>query len=153
MKKIIYLMASALLFAGLTSCNKQEPDYGVRFQSVLINVPQKSWTYSNIDNNNYFCATVDMPEITEYAFDNGLVKLYRTYNFDSSNPTQIEMPYIHPMERFFPEENYWEFYNEELDYEFGIGTLTIFFTMSNFDYEVDESLIPENMQFRCVIGY
>lgn len=146
-------MASALIFLGLTSCNKQEIIKGVEFESILINVPQKSWNYTNDDSNNYFYATVDMPEITEYAFDNGLIKVYRTYNFDTNNPTQIELPYVRPMERYFPDDDFWEFYTEQIDYEYGIGTMTLFFTMSNFDYELDESLIPENMQFRCVIGY
>ena len=153
MKKALILAAAALLC--LCSCHKQEVTYneGIQLENILINVPQNAWNYTNDDNNNYFFASVDMPEITENVFDNALIKVYRTYNFDSSNPTQIELPYVRSFERYWPDEDAWEFYTESVDYEYGIGTMSFFFTMSNFDYELDESLIPEQMQFRCVIAY
>lgn len=125
-------------------------------KTVIVNVPQASWEYSNLDNNNYFSATVDVPEITEDVFDFGLVKMYRVYDFDKTSATQMEMPYIRLNEWCMGDvdaDGYddWAFYTETVDYEFGIGTLTIFYTASDFDYEIDESFIPETMQFRCVV--
>ena len=120
--------------------------------SVLITVNSSDWVYTNYDNNNYFYATVDMPEITQDVFKTGLVKMYRAYDFSSGNGVQIEMPFTRHLERCIDEnEGIWEFYTETLDYEFSVGQLTIYYTLSNFDYEIDLDLVPEKMQFRCVV--
>lgn len=122
-------------------------------KTILVNVPENSWKYSFADNNNYFYATVDMPEITEDIFDKGLVKMYRVYNYDKTNASQIEMPYVRPQE-WTPDEGLsWCFYTEVVDYEYFIGSMTIAYTASDFDYELDKSFVPEAMQFRCVIMY
>lgn len=125
-------------------------------RTVIVNVPQNSWEYSYLDNSNYFSATVDIPEITEDAFEFGLVKMYRLYDYDKSYAMQIEMPYIRAKE-WSPGDvdgdGYDDWYNyfEEVDYEIGIGGITIYYTASDFDYEIDETFIPEAMQFRCVV--
>lgn len=120
--------------------------------TYLINVPRESWQYSQIDDNNYFFATVKMPEITEPVFDNGLFKMYRVFDYDSADATQIEMPYVRHNEEFV-EDNQKVFYTETVDYEIGIGNITIYYTESDFNYEIDETFIPEQMQFRCVVMY
>lgn len=120
--------------------------------SVLINVKQSDWMYSDQPNNNYFYATVTMPEITEKAFKMGMIKMYRSYDFGTTNATQIEMPYVRLNERNVG-GNEWVFYTETVDYQFNVGSLTIYYTASDFDYEIDETFVPEAMQFRCVIMY
>lgn len=150
-------IAALICAFSMTSC-KGEPGapgldgVGV-IKTVLINVPQSKWAYSGQDNNNYFYATVDMPEITSAVFDKGLVKMYRTYNFDKTNASQLEMPYVRPVEGYNESADEWYFYTETVDYEFGIGTMTICYTVSDFDYEIDEEFVPEAMQFRCVVMY
>ena len=72
--------------------------------------------------------------------------MYRVY----SNGNQEEMPYVRPKE-YEREEGVWFFYTETVTYEFEEGWVTIYYTASDFEYESDATIIPEAMQFRCVI--
>ena len=118
--------------------------------SFTMNISQDGWMYSNLENNNFFWASFDMPEITEDVFDNGLIKIYRTYDFTSANPVQIELPNVRQAEYQISGDD-WGFYTEVIDYEISIGSVTIFYTASDFDYELNEEFIPDDMEFRCVI--
>lgn len=155
MKTKVLITISAIAALAFCSCQKAEPVYieecNCQKNVVLINVEQKDWIYSDLNNNNYFYTNVDMPEITAEAFKYGMIKMYRAYDFNSDGAVQIEMPYTRYLERYWTAEDAWEFYSETLDYEFYVGGVTIYYTMSNFDYEVDLDLIPQKMQFRCVI--
>lgn len=148
--------------AAFSSCRKEEPYYppepeyyGPEIKSVLITVKANQWAYSEIDNNNYFYATVDMPEITQDVFKTGFVKMYRVWDWGSSNAVQMEMPYSRHIEEYWEDpdldEDGWYFYTESLDYEFAVGKMTICYTLSDFFYEIDESYAPDQMQFRCVV--
>lgn len=164
MKKALYsalLILSALI---LSSCRGLPGRDGIDgrdgkdglgiVKTILVDVPQNSWKYSFHDNNNYFYATVDMPEITEEIFDKGLVKMYRVFKFDKTDASQIEMPYV-KLQEWTPDEGlHWYSFTEVVSYEYFIGNMTIFYTASDFDYELEGSdFIPEAMQFRCVIMY
>lgn len=164
MKSRFLIIALGLFAFACTSCTKtiyeettiEKTVYEELHPTVvLMDVPQKSWNYSAQDNNNYFYATIQMPEITEDVFDKGLIKVYRTFDFDKKDATQIEMPYIRHKEFFAgkDEEGYdiWGFYTETVDYEIQIGKITICYTTSDFDYEIDETFVPEVMSFRAVI--
>jgi len=126
----------------------QEDSIGVK--TVLIDVPMNKWSYSNLDSNNYFFCSIDMPELTADVCRNGLVKMYRVY--DDTSDMQIELPYIRHNE-YQRQGNDWGFYTETVDYEFGRGYMRIVYTANDFDYELDETFIPEAMTFRCVIMY
>lgn len=153
--KFICLLAFA---AALCSCTKEYPTYVTEeyntyysLNTVVINVKASDWEYSNIDNNNYFCVTVDMPEITKSVCQTGLVKMYRVYDdFDRTGGVQAEMPFSRHIEEP-TESGDWVFYTESLDYEFEQGKITIFYTQSDFYYELDATEHPIAMQFRCVI--
>ncbi len=124
--------------------------------AILINVTQASWNYTNVNDNNYFYATVDVPEITEKLFDNGVVKMYRTFDFDKASASQMEMPYTRQWEYKTGQKDsqgrdIYGFYTEQVDYEYTIGGITIYYTVSDFDYEIDQKFVPEAMQFRCVV--
>lgn len=149
MKKILF--TAAVLLAALTSCTKENIYYQNDIQTFLIPVASNQWAYTNVNDNNCFIATVDMPEITESVMKTGMIKMYRVYDFGTSKETQVEMPYLLPLERYWEEDNFWEFYTEVVTYEISRGKITIFFTMTNFDYEIDETMSPDAMQFRCVI--
>ena len=166
MRKFLFPVASLLLI--LASCSKQAPvvqqdTKGIvsGFDIVLADVPMESWTYSDLDNNNYFVATVSMPEITEDVFDNGIVSVYRTYDYDSSNPVQIALPYVRVNEEYVEYtdgqtgeiEGEWVFYTETIDYEYSIGELSLYFRASDFLYELDTDYVPCDMQFRIVLIY
>lgn len=169
MKKAIYsavLILSALILSscrGLPGLDGRDGRDGIDgldgrdglgvIDVVVVNVPEDSWKYSHTETgaNNYYYATVDMPEITEEIFDKGLVKVYRVYNFDKKNASQVELPYVRPVE--YEEDGQWYSYVETVDCEFFIGEMTIAYTASDFAYEYNTDIVPEAMQFRCVIMY
>lgn len=123
---------------------------GLGVESVVyIPVEEKNWVYSGLTDNNYFQATVPVPELTEEIFDGGVVKMYRAFDYDTQYATQIEMPYVRLREEY-PEGGGEPFrYTELLDYDFGIGTVNIYFTVSDFFYGIK----PGAMLFRCVLLY
>lgn len=148
---------------------------GTQFTIVDITVPEGQWQYSNIPEtdedpgNNYFFAEIDMKDvITADIAKGGLIKMYRLYGWseDQKGNTvytdftqQVELPYVRPSEYWYDgtdqEGKPTKFvgnYTETVDYQFGVGTLTIFYTASDFDYEVSY-YTPVEMRFRCVIMY
>lgn len=163
MKTIRIIILSIISALAFSSCIKiyhpVENGSGTSFKIVDINVQQDKWAYSNIDNNNYFYATVSMPEITSNVFKGGVVKMYRIFDNGTSNAAQFEMPYENYVEGSYEEEvdgttqTVWYNFCEKVDYKFNVGNITIFYQASDFDYEIDESFIPEGMDFRCVILY
>lgn len=151
MKRILSL--SAILFFALTmltSCRQASGLDAIR--TIMIDVPKSSWNYTNKADNNYFYATVKVPELSERAFDQGMVKVYRVYHWDRTDASQVPLPYTH-MAEAQTESGDWVFYSEMVDYEFTIGGITIFFTASDFDYELDSKFVPDAMKFRCVVMY
>ena len=142
-----------LTFAdGTTISIPRNPESrGGQMEIVKLTIDSKDWAYSFADNNNFFYVSFDMPEITEDVFDNGLIKMYRTYNYDSYDATQMEMPYVRLNEWYDSYDDAWYNYTETVDYEYGIGKITVFYTASDFNYEIDETFVPEAMTFRCVI--
>lgn len=146
----IVLLASVGIFS---SCFEEQP---IGMQTILINVTEASWNKTKADNNNYFYATVDVPELTEDIFDAGLVKMYRTFDFDRKNASQMELPYTWQYEyntgvKDKEGKDIWEFYSEHISYEFNIGSVSIYYTVSDFNYELDSKWSPEAMQFRLVL--
>ncbi len=154
MRKSLFLLSIIAVSVFMTSCQGRDGRDGrdVSYQIVQITVPQRSWNYSWQGIDNYFYASIDMPEITEAVFDGGIIKMYRTFDYETMDAYQIEMPYIRPHEYEYT-ENQWGFYTETVDYDFGIGNMYIYYRVSDFDYELDESFVPEAMTFRCVIAY
>lgn len=158
MKKHFSFFAALLLLS--VSCEKVGPmgpmgpqgpqGEAASFDIVIVNVPENSWKYSGLVDNNFFCATVDVPELTEEAFDYGIISMYRTYNYDKSDASQIALPYVRLNEELVGKD--YVFYTETIDYEYGIGWVKIYYTVSDFIYEIDPSFNPQAMQFRLVIA-
>ena len=80
----------------LSSCTKEYYTEGdsLSIKTIIGNVAQGAWGYSNTENNNYFYATISAPEITKDVLHNGVVKVYRVYNFNQSNETHTELPFL-----------------------------------------------------------
>ena len=157
MKRIIYGMVMVLAVV-LTSC-KGEPgrdgrDGLVNYYNIPIQINQNEWSYSGFDNNNYFFATISMPEITSEIYQHANVMVYREYDQGTKNAVQTPLPYTRHKEYLADEAtNTWGFYTETVDYEFTVGKMTIFYTASDFDYEMDQAFVPEQMNFRVFIMY
>ena len=123
---------------------------------ILINVPAQNWVYTDADDNNFFYATVELPELTEDIFDFGLIKMYRTFDYDTSYPVQAELPYTRHFE-YDKGNGTMGYYTETVDYEIEydvkneLGLISIYYTVSDFEYDPDDLAIPGDMQFRCVL--
>ena len=125
----------------------------VNFKIVDLSVNASQWQYSGLSNNNYFMASFDMPEITKDIYDNGLVQVYREYDTGTNNAVQLLLPSTRHIEYSYEDSGntLWGFYSETTDYEYGVGKLNVFFTVSDFDYEINTTFVPEDMHFRVVI--
>ena len=156
MKKTLML---ALLALTLFSCGydpAKEP-FALQYthrRIVDLQVDKNEWQYSNLNDNNYFFAKFDMPEIDVNVYNNGLLQVYREHEHGSKNANQTLLPYIRHKEYSTQDGNgdtVWGFYTESVDYEYGVGFLNIFYTASDFDYELDQTFVPEQMNFRVVL--
>ena len=157
MKRLIYGLF-VVLAVVLTSCEGKPGRDGrdglVNYYKIPVQINQNEWSYTNFDNNNYFYATINMPEITNDIYQHGNMMVYREYDTGTSSATQTPLPYVRHKEYLADEAtNTWGFYTETVDYEFTVGKLTIFYTASDFDYEADQQFAPEQMNFRVFIMY
>ena len=74
MKKILFLI---LIVATTASCITAPIEQeGATIKTVRVKVNSTEWRQTDMVDNNYFYAAVDMPEITEEVFDYGEVKAY-----------------------------------------------------------------------------
>ncbi len=97
-------------------------------------------------------ATFNVPELTADIYDNGIIKVYREWGTGTKDATQAELPFTRYQEYLADElNNTWGFYSEHVDYDFLVGALNIYYTASDFDYELNESFMPEGMHFRVIM--
>lgn len=161
MQKIFtFVMFTAMLLASCTGPvgpagrdGKDGKDGSVNFNIIDLEVRSNQWQYAGLDNNNYFFAEFEMPEITKHIYDNGVVQVYREYGTGRLDAVQLLLPNTRHKEYSYEQDGntYWGFYSETTDYEYGVGLLNVFFTVSDFDYEIDTAFAPEDMHFRVVL--
>lgn len=154
-KTITYFVLLALAMA-LSSCNSYYDDYdddntdNLTIKTIIGNVGVNSWAYSNENNNNYFIATIPTPEITKDVLRNGIVKIYRVFNFGMEKETHTELPYLFQQE-VINEDGEVSFFTTEIMAEIKAGQVAIIYTESDFYYERDDNFVPEDMVFRIVV--
>lgn len=163
MKRIFHFCALIALMVFAASCigprGPQGPmgpagkDGNTTYTKVVsIPVAQNNWVYSNADNNNYFYAKVNVPEITKYVFDWGIINMYRTWKVDGIDVKQ-QLPFVRHQEFYDESVGQWGFYTETVDYDYSVGELYIYYRASDFDYELNTTFVPDAMDFKMVIMY
>ena len=151
-KTITYFVLLALAMA-LSSCNSYYDDDNtdnLTIKTIIGNVGVNSWAYSNENNNNYFIATIPTPEITKDVLRNGIVKIYRVFNFGMEKETHTEPPYMFQQEEISNDGQAY-FFTTEIMAEITAGQVAIIYTESDFNYERDDNFVPEDMVFRIVV--
>lgn len=147
-------MAAALTAAALSSCTgapgRDGRDGIATMIPVTLNVPVNMWEYSYDIDNNYYYVTFNMPEIHSGVLKDGAVNVY----YIEKNGAQAAMPSVRHREDIDPVTGEKYLYTVTLDYEYDLGTLTIFYTASDFVYEQAPEFGPDrDMAFRCVVMY
>ncbi|MBQ2440677.1 MAG: hypothetical protein II502_00615, partial [Paludibacteraceae bacterium] len=89
-----------------------------------------------------------------FVYDKGNVQGYVIYNYDKPNERQHVLPYTRHYEKCVDEaNNQWEFYNETVDFVFGLDWVEFQFRASDFKYEDDETYNPGECRFRLVLTW
>ena len=145
MKKILFFA----LILCMASCTFVEQP-GTTMKTITVRVKAIDWKYSELGNNNYFYAGVDVPEITSAVFEKGEVKAYLVKDrYDYKLARKHALPYVMHKEGVF--DGNWIFWTETVDFTYGNGWAEFNFRASDFAYEVDENINPEAMEFDIVI--
>ena len=66
----------------------------VNYYKIPVQINQNEWKYTDFDNNNYFYATISMPEITGEIYQHGNIMVYREYDTGTAQATQTPLPYV-----------------------------------------------------------
>jgi len=138
MKRLILFFALA---AMLTSCGDTlvteyvTEDYHI--QKINLTTGPNDWVASVDENgrNLYYSCTFDMPEFTSTFYEAGVVHAYYMMN-----GAQQALPYVRHYETNLAQ------WTRTVDFEYGIGKMTVFVT--NSDFAVDP---PVGMDFRVVM--
>lgn len=161
MKKSFFFALSAILLL-LVSCEgpmgpqgpvgPQGPaGEGTTWKVAYCTVAANQWNYSNFNNNNYFYARFNIPELTSFCFTDGQVQAYIQL-LENNETIQHNLPYVLHNE-YFPTDTTVYFYTRTIDCVFGVGWVQFEVRDSDFEYEVDETINPDEMTFRVVMTY
>lgn len=128
MKKFLFY-AVVLATIVLSSCGNNNPPvnqttHNSKWKIVDITVPERSWErFVDADGlNAYYMASVDVPELTQTVFSDGLVQCYLV---DGS--AQMVLPYT----RHYEDVNGAR-WTTTYDYEYAVGLVNFFITDNDF---------------------
>lgn len=160
MKKTIFLLpVVALLLSACEGFQGPKGDKGDKGDPgtgswKVIDLKVTSWNYTDTPNNNYFYADFNVPELTQFIYDYGMTQCYIEYDSGTEQRTQQLLPCVrHKEEQVTNADNTttWVFYTETIDYDYVVGNVRIYYTLSDFNYELDTSFVPSAMNFRLVL--
>lgn len=151
MKKYFVFLLAMIALAGCEGTTI----IGNTQQVVNVSVAKNLWLYSNASSatpyaNNYFYASVKVPQITADVFYRGEVQAYIVYNQNTKDAMQHLLPYSRHYEEQ-RNDGTWNYYTETTDCIFGIGWVEFNFSNSDFAYEDNANINPLDMDFRIVI--
>ena len=139
MRKICFILC-CLVLPLLLSCERNY--YEDNLYSAQYEVPADAW--SAVDDS-YFSVVLDVKEITKQVCQYGSVQCFLVYD----NGSQACLPlqrYIADTESVPGQVLY---YQEQIDFEYSVGTVNVFYTSSDFLYKER----PGKMWFRVVVHY
>lgn len=155
MKKTNFLfvfaaLAALTLLSGCRGRDGRDGLDGVITNRVIIDLEADNSNWVN-DNGAYY-ATFDVPELTRDAYNNGMVNCYVEFNTGTANAYQELMPFIYFDQYVDQTTGVAQNWSRLLDYDYTIGSLTVYYTNNDFDY-VTTGTNPEPglWHFRLVI--
>lgn len=149
MKKYLLIGLVAMMGLGMTGCtinSSSEPSERMHKQTIDLNVKASSWIW-DAGANMYYCH-FDLPELTGDIYNYAEVSINREYNTGSSKAYQVALPETTYLTEKVNNQDY--FYQQHIDYAYGVGFVEIFCTISDYYYE---SFTPDPMVFRMQLTY
>ena len=155
MKKQLFLCLIAAM--AMVSCTRYYNTYevvggGVKKKTVNLPVKTNQWEFDQ-DVNQYYCH-FDVLELTDSVYNYGEVSVNREYNSGTKDAYQVALPETSYLQiEITNDDNTTSpyFYQQHLDYAFGIGFVEVFCTISDFYYE--DGWKPDGMLFRLQMTY
>ena len=148
MKKYLLIGLVALMGLGMTGCtinSSSEPSERMHKQTIDLNVKANSWIW-DAGANMYYCH-FDLPELTGDIYNYAEVSINREYNTGSSKAYQVALPETTYLTEKVNNQDY--FYQQHIDYAYGVGFVEIFLTFSDYVYDQQ----PDPMVFRMQLTY
>ena len=141
-------MKKLLIFLGcialpiLMSCDR-EVEYDQMY-SAEYDIRSSDWAWVD----SYYTVALDVKQITRQVCSTGSVQCFIVYSDGSQAclPLQRYLSYEYTDDTGQTATGY---YSKMIDFEYGVGTVNIFYQMSDFYYE--ES--PEAIRIRVVVHY
>ena len=148
MKKYLLIGLVAMMGLGMTGCtinSSSEPSERMHKQTIDLNVKANSWIW-DAGANMYYCH-FDLPELTGDIYNYAEVSINREYNTGSSKAYQVALPETTYLTEKVNNQDY--FYQQHIDYAYGVGFVEIFLTFSDYVYDQQ----PDPMIFRMQLTY
>lgn len=148
MKKYLLIGLVAMMGLGMTGCtinSSNEPSERMHKQTIDLNVKASSWIW-DAGANMYYCH-FDLPELTSDIYNYAEVSVNREYNTGSSKAYQVALPETTYLTEKVNNQDY--FYQQHIDYAYGVGFVEIFLTFSDYVYDQQ----PDPMVFRMQLTY
>ena len=140
----------AVMGVLLTGCEKGQPFHK---KTIDLTVTSAQWDFDQ--NANMFFCHFDIPELTENVYNYAEISVNHEYNSGKNNAYQVALPEtIYKVEYEKDDKDSiinTVYYQQHLDYAYGVGFVEVFCTISDFYYE--ESWTPDAMLFRLQMSY
>lgn len=148
MKKVSFLSLLLVVLLGFTSCNQQEQQ-PCKFhkQTIDLVVAQQDWQFDS-QTQQFFCH-FDIDELTADMYNYSEVSVSHEYNSGTKNAYQVALPETSYMVEQDGTNTF--YYQQHIDYIYGIGYIEIFYTVSDFFYA--DGWKPDGMLFRMQLTY
>ena len=166
MKTLKYPFLLIALLALATGCRKEyiTKEYiteqtiiqGLDMTLIDFNVQQKNWEVRAVENGyddeGYFEAVLEVPEITDKVVKEGKVMVDRIM-LDNNDYVFTPLPFTFTTKEYMDEDQTEPYYyNTHIDFEWRKGSIHIYVTTSDlFTGPDDELIVPEAMSFRVAI--
>ena len=153
MKKILVLILPILALIG---CGNSYTYNGFIVESYDVHIDASDWQYTDYTSNgtpfanNYFYCRRNMPQITSSVFNDGEVQAYIVYDKHSSQAFKHLLPYVRHYEELLANGT-WNYYTETVDCVYGVGWVEFNYRASDFAYEDNVNINPNDMDFTIVL--
>ncbi len=155
MRKIVFILLSAIALIscegpmgpagqdGRDGIDGKDGQDGMKWYTTSFTINKSNWKLSGQagDLNTYFYADKDIPELTEYVFEEGTVLGYIQTGIDVKNG----MPFVLHMG---DEQNGQEFlWTQTYDFDFSPEMVRFYITYSDFSTQI----LPDSETFHIVL--